>query len=84
MNIKVCENHRCAQMDTGHIMIRSSSMTLSTRKTKYRTNMVNPNTLFILHLQAAMEIMTKRSMRKSSTMAQNSPLLLTVTGAKEL
>lgn len=45
--------------------------------------MVDPNTLFILHLQAAMEIVTKRSMRKSSTMAQNSPLLLTVTGAIE-
>lgn len=70
-------------MDTGHIMIRSSSMTLSTRNTKYRMNMVNPNALFIFHLQAAMEIMTKRSMRKSSTMAQNSPLLLTVTGANE-
>lgn len=44
---------------------------------------MNPNTLFILHLQAAMEMMTKRSMRKSSTMAQKSPLLLTGTGANE-
>lgn len=44
--------------------------------------MVEPSTLFIFHLQAAMEMMTKRSMRKSSTMAQKSPLLVTATGAK--
>lgn len=44
--------------------------------------MVNPSALFIFHLQDAMEMMTKRSMMKSSTMAQKSPLLLTVIGAK--
>lgn len=44
--------------------------------------MVKPSTLFIFHLQEAMEMMTKRSMRKSSTMAQKSPLLLTATGPK--
>lgn len=44
--------------------------------------MVEPRILFILHLQVAMEMMTKRSMRKSSTMAQKSPLLLTPTGTK--
>lgn len=44
--------------------------------------MVKPSTLFIFQLQEAMEMMTKRSMRKSSTMAQKSPLLLTATGPK--
>ena len=41
-----------------------------------------PSSLFIFHLHDAMEMMTKRSMMKSSTMAQKSPLLLTATGAK--
>lgn len=45
---------------------------------------MEPSTLFIFHLQEAMEMMTKSSMRKSSTMAQNSPLLLTATGEKLL
>lgn len=44
--------------------------------------MVEPRTLFIFHLQDAMEMMTKRSMMKSNTMAQKRPLLLTATGAK--
>lgn len=46
--------------------------------------MVKPRPLFIFHLQVAMETMTKMSMIKSNTMAQKSPLLLTVTGAKLL
>lgn len=46
--------------------------------------MVEPRALFIFHSQDAMEMMTKRSMRKSSTMAQKSPLLLTATGTKPL
>jgi len=46
--------------------------------------MRKPRILFILHLQKAMERMTKSSMMKRRTMAQNSPLLLTVTGAKLL
>lgn len=70
------------QMETGQIMTRSSSKTLTTRKKKYKRNIVNPSTLFILQLQTAMEIMTKSSMMKSSTMAQKSPLLLTATGPK--
>lgn len=45
---------------------------------------MEPSALFIFHLQDAMEMMTKRSMMKSSTMAQKSPLLLTATGAKPL
>lgn len=61
-------------------MILSSSITLTTRKTKYSTNMMKPSSLLIRHLQAAIEMMTKMSMRKSSTMAQNSPLELTATG----
>lgn len=69
------------QMDTGQIMMRSSSITLSTRKMMYSRNIVAPRILFIFHLQVPMEMMTKRSMRKSSTMAQKSPLLLTCTGA---
>ncbi len=44
--------------------------------------MLKPSALFIFHLHDAMEMMTKRSMMKSSTMAQKSPLLLTATGAK--
>lgn len=36
------------------------------------------------HLQAAMEMMTKRSMMKSSTMAQKRPLELTWTGFSPL
>lgn len=70
-----------AQIETGQIRTRSSSRTLSTRNTKYSTNMVRPNIRLIFHRQAAMEMMTKRSIRKSSTMAQNRPLELTVTGS---
>lgn len=44
--------------------------------------MVEPSALFIFQLQDAMEMMTKRSMIKSSTIAQKSPLLLTATGAR--
>ncbi|MCJ8749092.1 hypothetical protein PDJAM_G00172170, partial [Pangasius djambal] len=44
--------------------------------------MMKPSSLLIFHLQAAMEMMTKRSMRKRSTMAQKRPLLLTATGCK--
>lgn len=43
---------------------------------------MKPSILLIFHLQAAMEMMTKRSMMKRSTMAQNRPLLLTATGCK--
>lgn len=46
--------------------------------------MVMPKNLFILHLQRAMERMTKSSMMKRRTIAQNNPLLLTVTGEKLL
>lgn len=63
-------------------MILSSSMTLTTRNTKYSRNMRKPSILLIFHLQTAMEMMTKRSMRKSRTMAQNRPLLLTATEEK--
>lgn len=70
------------QMETGQVMILSSSITLTTRNTKYSRNMSKPSILLIFHLQTAMEMMTKRSMRKSRTMAQNRPLLLTVTGEK--
>lgn len=69
------------QVDTGQTMMRSSSRMLRTRNTKYSTNMVTPNIRLILQRQAAMEMMTKRSMRKSSTMAQNKPLEVTVTGS---
>lgn len=69
------------QVDTGQMMMRSSSRMLRTRNTKYSTNMVTPNIRLILQRQAAMEMMTKRSMRKSSTMAQNKPLEVTVTGS---
>lgn len=69
-------------MDTGQVMTVLSSMTLTTRKTKYSMNMMKPSSLLMRHLQAAMEMMTKRSMMKSSTIAQKSPLLLTATGAK--
>lgn len=40
--------------------------------------------MFIFHLQAAIEIITKRSMRKRRTIAQNKPLLLTATGLRPL
>lgn len=46
--------------------------------------MRKPRNLFILHLQKAMERMTKSSMMKRRTIAQNRPLLLTVTGEKLL
>lgn len=46
--------------------------------------MVNPRYLFIFHLQDAIERITKSSMMKRRTMAQNSPLLLTATGDKLL
>lgn len=68
-------------METGQMRMRSSNMTLRTRNTKYSTNMVKPNILLIFQRQAPMEMMTNRSMRKSSTMAQNRPLELTVTGS---
>lgn len=68
-----------AQMEIGQMRTRTSSRTLRTRNTKYSTNMVRPNIRLIFQRQAAMEMMTKRSMRKSSTMAQNRPLELTVT-----
>lgn len=71
-------------MDTGQEMTLSSSMTLSTRKTKYSRNMMKPSSLLMRHLQAAMEMMTKRSMRKRSTMAQKRPLELTCTGCMPL
>ncbi|KAJ0055526.1 hypothetical protein NL108_005361 [Boleophthalmus pectinirostris] len=71
-------------MDTGQGMILSSSMTLTTRKTKYSMNIMKPNSLLMRHLHAAMEMMTKSSMRKSSTMAQKRPLELTWTGMKPL
>lgn len=66
--------------DTGQVMTLSSSMTLTTRKTKYSMNMMKPSSLLMRHLQAAIEMMTKRSMRKRSTMAQKRPLELTCTG----
>ena len=44
--------------------------------------MVKPSILFNFQLQDAIEMMTNRSMMKSSTMAQKSPLLLTAIGAK--
>lgn len=69
------------QMETGQMRTRTSSSTLRTRNTKYSTNMVRPNMRLILQRQTAMETMTKRSMRKSSTMAQKRPLELTVTGS---
>lgn len=72
------------QTDTGQDMIRSSSITLIIRNTKYRRNMVKPRILFILHLHNAIEEITKRSMRKSKTIAQNKPLLLTATGCNPL
>lgn len=72
-------NPRC-QVDTGQMMTRSSSRMLRTRKTKYSANMVTPKTRLILQRQAAMEAMTKRSIRKSNTMAQKRPLEVTVTG----
>lgn len=59
-------------------------MTLTTRKTKYSKNIRKPRLLLILHLQAAMDMMTNSSMRKRRTMAQNRPLLLTSTGLKSL
>lgn len=65
-------------------MTLSSSMTLTTKKTKYSMNMMKPSSLLMRHLQAAMEMMTKRSMRKSSTMAQKSPLELTWTDSRPL
>ena len=65
-------------------MIRSSSITLMIRNTKYSRNMVKPRTLFILHLHNAIEEITNRSMRKSKTIAQNKPLLLTATGCNPL
>lgn len=73
-----------SQMVTGHLMTLSSSMTLTTRKTKYSMNMMKPSSLLMRHLQAAMEMMTKRSMRKRSTMAQKRPLELTCTGFSPL
>lgn len=66
------------------MMILSSSITLTTRKTKYSKNMSDPRSLLIFHLHTPMEMMTKRSMRKSRTMAQNRPLLLTATGLRSL
>lgn len=79
-----CREGLCShvQIETGQIMMRSSNITLSTTKIKYSRNMVKPSALFMFHLQDAMEMMTKRSMIKSSTMAQKRPLLLTATGAK--
>lgn len=68
----------------GQTIILSSSMTLTTRKTKYSKNISKPRLLLILHLQAAMDMMTNSSMRKRRTMAQNRPLLLTSTGFKSL
>lgn len=73
-----------SQTDTGQMMTLSSSMTLTTRKTKYSMNMMKPSSLLMRHLQAAMEMMTKRSMRKRSTMAQKRPLELTCTGLMPL
>lgn len=75
---------RVLQMEMGHTMILSSSMTLVTRKKIYSKNMRPPRTLLIFHLQEAMEMMTKSNMRKRSTMAQNRPLLLTCTALKSL
>ena len=72
------------QTDTGQDMIRSSSITLIIRNTKYRRNMVKPRILFILHLHNAIDEITNRSMRKSKTIAQNKPLLLTATGCNPL
>lgn len=46
--------------------------------------MSKPRILFILHLQKAIERITKISMMKRRTIAQNKPLLLTVTGANLL
>lgn len=65
-------------------MIRSSNSTLIIRNIKYRRNMVKPRILFILHLHNAMEEITNSSMRKSKTIAQNKPLLLTGTGCNPL
>lgn len=73
-----------SQTDTGQMMTLSSSMTLTTRKTKYSMNMMKPSSLLMRHLQAAMEMMTNRSMRKRSTMAQKRPLELTCTGLMPL
>ena len=72
------------QTDTGQDMMRSSSITLIIRNTKYRRNMVKPRILFILHLHNAIDEITNRSMRKSKTIAQNKPLLLTATGCNPL
>lgn len=68
-------------METGQVRTRTSSSTLRTRNTKYKTNMVTPSLRLIRQRQAAIETMTKRSMMKSSTMAQKRPLELTVTGS---
>ena len=46
--------------------------------------MVKPRILFILHLHNAIDEITNRSMRKSKTIAQNKPLLLTATGCNPL
>lgn len=73
-----------SQTDTGQMMTLSSSMTLTTRKTKYSMNMMKPSNLLMRHLQAAMEMMTNKSMRKRSTMAQKRPLELTCTGLMPL
>lgn len=69
-----------SQVDIGQMRIRFSNMTARTRNTKYMPNMVRPNVRLIFQRHMAMEKMTKRSMRKSSTMAQKRPLELTVTG----
>ena len=58
------------------------SIRLTPMKIKYSRNMIKPNTLLIFHLQDTMEMMKKRSTIKSSTVAQESPLLLTATGDK--
>lgn len=45
---------------------------------------MKPRILFILHLHDAIEEITNTSMRKSKTIAQNKPLLLTGTGCNPL
>lgn len=80
----MCPGLSSLHTDTGQDMILSSSITLTIRNTKYRANMVNPKNLFIFHLDVAIEMITNRSMRKSRTIAQNRPLLLTGTDLNPL
>lgn len=76
--------NRKAHTVTGHWMTFSSNRTLTIRNTTYSINIIKPRILFIFHLQAPIERMTKMSIMNSRTIAQNRPLLRTMIGLKLL